>query len=150
MSKAVVAVTVLSFSRETGAIGDADVLLDDAHHDFCVSPACGPGQYDVRETLTHEFGHVLGLDHSTVAASTMYANADAGETLKDTLDADDIAGVCTAYRTWCAACAAPEHGCDAAAGPTSAGHALGWTGLVAVLVAGAACARRIDFARPRR
>ena len=135
MSKAVVAVTVLSYSRETGAIGDADVLLDDAHHDFCVSPACGPGQYDVQETLTHELGHVLGLDHSTVAASTMYANADAGETLKNSLEADDIAGVCTAYRTWCAACSEPAHGCDAAPPVGSTPPSAVWWAL-GVVVAG--------------
>lgn len=151
MPKAVVAVTVLTYSRQTGEIRDADLLLDDVHHDFCISPTCTGGRYDLQQTLTHELGHVLGLDHSTLPEATMYAAAQPGETQKQTLADDDRTGVCTAYHTQCDACAeAPEPGC-------SAGRALAWPGLalvgllaVAGLLARRTHRRAIDFDCPRR
>ncbi len=111
----VVALTVLTYDRFSGEIRDADVLLDDWGHDFCVAPSCSAAAYDLQSTLTHEFGHALGLDHSTDPEATMYAGADPGETKKRTLDGDDTAGICTTYRTTCAACGdAPKpSGCQA-------------------------------------
>ncbi len=52
---------------------------------------------DVANTVTHEAGHVLGLDHTTVPDATMYASAEEGETRKRTLEADDVEGLCTIY-----------------------------------------------------
>ncbi len=52
---------------------------------------------DVQNTVTHELGHVLGLDHSNVASATMSATASPGETGKRTLDQDDMDGICSAY-----------------------------------------------------
>jgi len=52
---------------------------------------------DVENTVTHELGHVLGLEHSPVAASTMYPAADQGEISKRSLEADDLECFCDAY-----------------------------------------------------
>lgn len=104
-SSSVVAVTVLTYDRQNGEIRDADVLLDDVHHDFCLAPDCPPGRYDLQSTLTHEFGHVLGLDHTQVSDAAMFAGADPGEILKRSLKIDDTTGICTAYRTRCTTCA---------------------------------------------
>ena len=131
VSSLVVALTVLTYDRNSGEIRDADVLLDDATHHFCVAPACAGERYDLQSTLTHECGHVLGLDHSADVESTMFAGADPGESKKRTLESDDTMGVCTAYRTTCNACADPtvHSGCQAG----SIGN--GW-GLLLLLLAG--------------
>lgn len=130
----VVAFTLVTSNTTTGRIVDADILLNDGSFDFCTG-SCGPGEHSLANTITHEVGHVLGLDHSTVAASTMYATAPAGETLKTTLDDDDRAGLCTAYRTGCTSqgCRPPvqaDGGCRATR--TATGWAASLGGLLAV------------------
>ena len=94
------ALTVLTFQQCTGEIVDADILLDDAHHDFCLD-SCGLDQQNLCNTVTHEMGHLLGLDHSTASEATMYASASPGETKKCTLHGDDRQGVCAAYSSGC-------------------------------------------------
>lgn len=68
------------------------------------SPAPGgrQGRVDLQGILTHEIGHVLGLDHTgTAETATMTIWNDAGETLGGlslrTLSADDEIGVSTLY-----------------------------------------------------
>jgi MYXO-CTERM domain-containing protein len=52
---------------------------------------------DIANTLTHEVGHVLGLDHTPVRDATMYASAPLGELQKRTLHEDDVQGLCDIY-----------------------------------------------------
>lgn len=130
VSSLVVALTVLTYDRDTGEIRDADVLLDDWSHDFCVAPDCNGDAYDLQSTLTHEFGHVLGLDHSTNPEATMFAGAAPGETMKRTLDPDDETGICTAYRTSCADCGEAPKG----SGCQTGGDRGGWLALASFLL----------------
>lgn len=51
---------------------------------------------DLRSILTHEFGHALGLSHSTVLNATMYATY-AGNLAWRSLEQDDRDGVCALY-----------------------------------------------------
>jgi hypothetical protein len=104
--------TVLTYNTCSGQIVDGDILLDDARHDFC-SGTCTPGQQDLCNTLTHEMGHLLGLDHSAVAVSTMFASAPAGETQKCSIEQDDRLGLCAAYGQGCGV----HHTCGAPAAP---------------------------------
>jgi hypothetical protein len=94
-SPQMLALTTLSFSKSSGALKDADIEMNGAF--FTWTTADTNVRADVRNTVTHEAGHVLGLDHSGDAGSVMYNRASAGETSKRTLTADDRAGLCFLY-----------------------------------------------------
>lgn len=141
----ILALTTVSFLRGTGVVLDADVEFNGAGG-FSFTTAdgapCGPGDIsgcvrtDVRNTATHEIGHMLGLDHAPSAAATMFWSAAAGETSKRSLDQDDLDGLCAVYRRGAppATCTpsgriridpAPGCGCGSAASEISALVALG-------------------------
>jgi MYXO-CTERM domain-containing protein len=114
-------------SSRDGAIVDADVEING--HDFAiavdgVSLGTASCQAELGNTLTHELGHVHGLEHTCLASGdpmrldgsgnkvptcssslgdpaitepTMYNFQDCGETKKETLEADDINAICTIY-----------------------------------------------------
>lgn len=54
------------------------------------------GWRDLQGIATHEYGHALGLGHSTDPLATMYPIADDGKAWR-TLHADDIAGIQAIY-----------------------------------------------------
>jgi hypothetical protein len=126
-----VALTTITFIADPGAeddgeILDADVEFNGVNGRFFVTPPGDPGAHDIQNTLTHELGHVLGLDHPCydgavdprpidhqgnpipdcqprwelppeLLALTMYNFTDPGETNKRSLEADDVAGICGIY-----------------------------------------------------
>jgi hypothetical protein len=54
---------------------------------------CLPGKMDVQSTATHEFGHALGLAHSTYSDATMWQYGYTGTTWKRSLHSDDECGI---------------------------------------------------------
>jgi hypothetical protein len=77
-----------------GIISDADISFNGVG--FCWNNTGTGGCVDTKSIATHEQGHALGLDHTTVQGSTMEA-AYSGGTSIATIEQDDIAGVCALY-----------------------------------------------------
>ncbi len=92
---AVLALTSLTYDTKIGQIVDADVEINDAG--FVFSADAMSSEIDLRNTLVHEVGHVLGLDHSQEPGATMFDKAPPGEIKKRDLESDDIEGFCALY-----------------------------------------------------
>ncbi|HSP76996.1 MAG TPA: myxosortase-dependent metalloprotease, MXAN_2677/MXAN_2678 family [Myxococcaceae bacterium] len=106
---ATIGLTTTTFSFRTGYILDADIEFNAAEGTGYLfttvsSPPCEGGSLspdcvatDLQNTVTHEVGHVVGLDHVSVPGSTMEPTAPLGETHKRLLDVGSVAGFCSAY-----------------------------------------------------
>ena len=80
-----------------GTVVDADIIFWDGGWTFFTgSSGCSSGAY-IEDIATHEFGHALGLRHSSVTGATMYASYSRCSTQVRSLAADDIAGVRALY-----------------------------------------------------
>ena len=81
-----------SWSNEEGELAEFDLAVNTKHHAWSTMGA--EGSVDLQNTLTHEMGHVMGIDHDdTHVEATMYPNSTLGETQKrDLYDSDlDVA-----------------------------------------------------------
>jgi hypothetical protein len=79
---------------------DADVVVWDGGFTFFTGTSgCGSvsNAAYLEDVLTHEFGHALGLNHSTVTDATMYPSYGYCSQAMRTLASDDIAGVQSLY-----------------------------------------------------
>src|SRR5207302_353838 len=52
---------------------------------------------DIQNTVTHEFGHAMGFDHTLYPNSTMNPTAPIGETSKRIIDLGTAQGFCNVY-----------------------------------------------------
>ena len=62
-----------------------------------IDPNKVTSNYQIGGLMNHELGHVIGLDHSDVAASIMYANPYHSNDYQETLNDDDIKGCVALY-----------------------------------------------------
>ena len=76
---------------------DADIVFWDAGFQFFAGSSGCSGGFYIEDVATHEFGHALGLGHSTLTAATMYPSISTCSQQARSLDADDIAGVLALY-----------------------------------------------------
>ena len=100
-----VGVTSTIYNQNTGEIIAFDMELNNITYLFSINgkPIKNKSGFlqptiDIQNTVTHEAGHALGLDHTLNFAATMYASAPPGETSKRTLHQDDINGLCAVYK----------------------------------------------------
>jgi hypothetical protein len=54
-------------------------------------------RWDIQSVMAHEYGHALGLGHSTVSSATMAPSGSAGQTVLRSIESDDIAGIQCIY-----------------------------------------------------
>jgi uncharacterized protein (TIGR03382 family) len=101
----VIALTTTTFCEKAvgkdcdveGRILDADIELNGEEFTFTNTDDPKLIRFDLQNTVTHEAGHLIGLDHTPVPDATMYPSAPRGEIDKRTLHPDDVRGICTLY-----------------------------------------------------
>jgi MYXO-CTERM domain-containing protein len=121
------AVTSVVAAKQTGEIRDADIEVNAADHhwtDVALHPDMAAGYQDLQNALTHEMGHLIGLDHSCyqpasgvvhplddtgnpapdcnqapaeIRDSSMFPSATPGDLEKRDLSSDDQKAVCDIY-----------------------------------------------------
>ena len=89
--------TTYWWSDSSNRMVEADVVIWDASFTLVTDSSGCSGGIFLQDVMTHEFGHALGIGHSSVASATMYPTISYCSTAMRSLDADDIAGVETLY-----------------------------------------------------
>lgn len=151
------AVTVSTRVEATGELLDTDVLVNGEMAFDMLSEGHRPGdRFDLGLVITHELGHVLGLDESERPEATMWPDIRPGEMRRRELAADDVDGVMDLYEASASGPSGPGGG-EAGAPTTTSwgcsaapGAPAGPAPLFALLVAALARGARLTSPRRRR
>ncbi len=107
-----IGLTTSTFSFRDGRVLDSDIELNASRPGGSFgflfttvdSPVCNAATpstdcvaMDLQNTMTHEIGHVVGLDHVFNPGATMEATAPLGDTGKRVIDPGSAAGFCSIY-----------------------------------------------------
>jgi matrix metalloproteinase-14 (membrane-inserted) len=88
--------TTYSWFSGAGLLDTDIVFWDGAFRFYRGTTGCSGGFY-IEDIAAHEFGHALGLGHSTVADATMFPSVSSCNQGPRSLSADDIAGARSLY-----------------------------------------------------
>lgn len=109
-----------------GDIIDADIVFYDQNNVFMVGDGNCSGAMMLEGFATHEFGHALGLSHSSDSTATMYPSTRACSTEWSSLSEDDLAGVEDLYPA-ASVNSAPVVQILSPSGGTTAAEGANWT-----------------------
>jgi MYXO-CTERM domain-containing protein len=158
------AVTSVFARRETGEILDADMEINAVQSvwsDLVLRPDDAAVAQDLQNTLTHEFGHFIGLDHTcilngdgegrmddhgrpvpdcatappAIRETTMFAVVGPGDLDRRSLTDDDMNAVCDVYPPLDHELLAENAGCAVAGSPSAAPGTLALMGLGLLMAA---------------
>lgn len=107
LNSGTIAITLTTYDEKSGIIYDSDITLNSVNFFFTTAdtgPLCNPPvlttncvSTDIQNTMTHEIGHLVGLDHTRAPGSTMNARAELGEVSKRNIDTGSRDFVCAVY-----------------------------------------------------
>ncbi|MEN8149688.1 MAG: matrixin family metalloprotease, partial [Planctomycetota bacterium] len=81
---------------QNGILTDVDIILND-DVDWDTSEVGRDFVADVQAVLTHEIGHMIGLDHVPLGTSTMFPELPLGAIRTRSLEPDDVAAITALY-----------------------------------------------------
>jgi predicted Zn-dependent protease len=90
---AVIGVTEISYNN-AGAINKAVIILNDSYTFSSLQNNHGGGSIYLGDVVTHELGHLFGLNHSEVLKASMFYTSFPGQS---TISADDRSGILQKY-----------------------------------------------------
>lgn len=93
----VLALTTLVYDRALGAILDGDIDFNGEEFYWTATDDRASADTDVQNTVTHELGHLIGLDHTDDPDATMFGSSSSGDFDKRDLGDDDLAALCYIY-----------------------------------------------------
>ena len=93
----VLGLTTLTYNTCNGKIVDGDIEINAGQFLFSVSDTPESDRMDLENTVTHEVGHLLGLDHSEENGASMFFNSPEAEIEKRSIEEDDWLGLCCLY-----------------------------------------------------
>jgi hypothetical protein len=93
-----IALTTVTYDKDTGEIFDVDMELNSGQHNIKVADNIDdPNTYDLQAVLTHEVGHVFGLAHSPSKTAVMFSSDEGHDIRKRNISAEDVRGICAIY-----------------------------------------------------
>jgi len=93
-----IAATTYTQVITSGKLVDADIEVNDGGWRFSDREPVPTDAFDLEAILLHELGHVIGFDHTTDRASTMYPSENqSSATARRGLSEADVIGVCEAF-----------------------------------------------------
>lgn len=88
----------LTWRLSDATIVECDIMVNpDPALPYSTSLVTPADKFDLQAVLTHEIGHLLGLDHAGLASATMFPTAGRGVSYARAPSSDDAIGLSTVY-----------------------------------------------------